>query len=244
MIERHGGRQQVICDTCPASYPNTYADEDFRVMIADAKTTGWRITKVVADASRGKDTADLFGSAPRIAGPTKPQDYSHKCPNCQHAQPWKACAAGFHACEHPLDVLKYYPPATSRFAVVELAGATARESGGDSKIAAAEITIKAEIRLPELIAAAVKFVTDRAKWIDGHFATGEKEGVSNKADGGSATASGFEGKARGNAGCAIFLVERSNSGDIVNAWTGIAGRDGIEPNTFYRLVDSKPVKVD
>ncbi len=82
MIERHEGRQQVICDTCPASYPNTYADEDFRVMIADAKTAGWRITKIIADASRGRGTADLFGSAPRVAGKEQ-QAYLHACPDCK-----------------------------------------------------------------------------------------------------------------------------------------------------------------
>jgi len=82
MIERHEGRQQVICDTCPASYPNTYAAEDFAVMIADAKTAGWRITKIVADATRGWDTADLFGSALRVAGEQQ-QAYLHACPECK-----------------------------------------------------------------------------------------------------------------------------------------------------------------
>jgi hypothetical protein len=49
---------------------------------------------------------------------------------------------------------------------------------------------------------------------------------------------------RGKAGCALFLVERSSDGAIVNAWAGIAGKDGIQPDTFYRLVDGKPVEVD
>jgi hypothetical protein len=105
-----------------------------------------------------------------------------------------ACESGFHACEHPLNVFAYYPPATSRFAVVELGGKTQRK-GDDTKIAAAEITIKAELRLPELIAAAIKYVTDRVKWIDGTTATADGEGVKSRKDRGAATASGDCGAA-------------------------------------------------
>ncbi len=105
-----------------------------------------------------------------------------------------ACESGFHACEHPLNVFSYYPPSTSRFAVVELGGKTARH-GDDTKIAAAEITIKAELRLPELIAAAVRYVIDRVTWVTGPLATGEREGAKETKDGGAATASGWRGAA-------------------------------------------------
>lgn len=39
----------------------------------------------------------------------------------EHEGKVEACASGFDACEHPLDVFRYYPPATSRFALVEMA---------------------------------------------------------------------------------------------------------------------------
>ena len=189
----------------------------------------------------------------------------------RHEGEVKACGAGFHACEYPLDVLRYYGPADSRFAVVELAGQTAREKDGDSKIAAAEITIKAEIRLPELIQAAIRYVMDRVTLIDGNYASGKHEAVkSTKTNGaatasgnggaatasgdrgaatasgdwGAATATGNEGKVRGADGCALFLVERGDAGDILHSWAGIVGRDGIKSMTWYRLEDGKPVEVD
>ena len=67
---------------------------------------------------------------------------------------------------------------------------------------------------------------------------------------GAATASGIDGRAQGKDGCAIFLVERVSNhfgvdhGKILNVWAGIVGQDGIKPDTFYRLVDGKPVEVE
>ncbi|MEX4006904.1 hypothetical protein [Neoaquamicrobium sediminum] len=85
-ITRHGYRTQVTCDSCPASYPNTYAAEDWQVMIADAKAAGWIIRK--AGPQRGRnDTSDLFGTAPRIAGAKRDEPYTHTCPDCANPLP-------------------------------------------------------------------------------------------------------------------------------------------------------------
>ncbi|WP_315920372.1 hypothetical protein [Mesorhizobium sp. SP-1A] len=81
MIERLDSLNQVCCDTCPASYPNTYADEDFAVMISDAKTAGWLVRPGRPDPFV-KDTSGLFGAAPRVAGGAKPQRFTHTCPSC------------------------------------------------------------------------------------------------------------------------------------------------------------------
>lgn len=87
MITRHGSRMQVCCDTCPASYPNTYEAEDFGVMIADAKAAGWVIRKAEPKAA-ARDTADLFGTAPRIAGrPAREEPFTHTCPGCARPLP-------------------------------------------------------------------------------------------------------------------------------------------------------------
>jgi hypothetical protein len=75
----------------------------------------------------------------------------------------EACASGFHACENPFDVWGYYGPENgNRFARVTLSGAIARH-GGDSKIAAARITIDAELRLPDFVRECVKWVIEATK---------------------------------------------------------------------------------
>lgn len=82
MIERHETRQQIVCDTCPASFPQSYAEDDFAVMVADVKAAGWAIRKRQPDATP-RDTSDLFGAAPRVAGKEKQQPYTHACPTCR-----------------------------------------------------------------------------------------------------------------------------------------------------------------
>ena len=164
----------------------------------------------------------------------------------KHEGQVKACASGFHACEHPLNVFSYYAPSDSRFCEVILSGDMDRK-GDDTKIASAEITIKAELKIPELISRAIKYVFDRVTYEEGSQATGYQGAASATGDQGAAMSSGFEGKAQGAAGNALFLVERladfsDDHGKIIAVWAGIVGQDGIEPDTFYTLKDGKPVK--
>ena len=165
----------------------------------------------------------------------------------------KACKNGFHACpidQHPLSVLEFYAPATSRYFEVSQGGK--RDPQG-TKLASATITINAEISLGELTQQAVKWVFDRANWKNAASVTEKNEGATvsgvrgaatASGDSGAATASGYGGRVRGAKGCAMFLVERNADYEVVAVWAGIAGKNGIKPNTFYRLVNGKPVEVE
>jgi len=121
----------------------------------------------------------------------------------EHDGEVKACSSGFHACTHPLDVFGYYSPGASRFALVELAGEQASEAG-DSKVAAAQITIKAELHISEMVEAAVKHVFDAAKWLKKSGTTGDLGAASATCDWGAASATGDWGaaSATGNRGAA------------------------------------------
>ncbi|EAU0884411.1 hypothetical protein AUQ72_04585 [Salmonella enterica] len=70
----------------------------------------------------------------------------------------EACGSGFHACECPFDVFSYYYPADSRFAETISFGITDREEDGDTKIASASITIKAELTLPQFIQRGIEWI--------------------------------------------------------------------------------------
>ena len=107
----------------------------------------------------------------------------------------KLCARGFHACEHPLDVFRYYAPGGSRFAEVDLGG-LAKERDSDTKRAGKCITITAELKLHEIISAAVKFVFERADWSKKETqSTGDMGAASATGDMGAASATGYRGAA-------------------------------------------------
>ena len=105
-----------------------------------------------------------------------------------------ACKAGFHACEYPLDVFKYYPPAKSRYAVVEQSGKISK-SGEDTKVASTKIKIAAEIGIAELVRAAVGYTKTHAKEEPGWHATGDQGAASATGPQGVASATGDQGAA-------------------------------------------------
>ncbi|TMN18493.1 hypothetical protein [Pseudoxanthomonas sp. X-1] len=170
----------------------------------------------------------------------------------------KACKRGFHACEYPLDVFNYYPPAGSRFALVEQSGQISRHEQ-DSKVASSKIKVSAEIGLPGIIKAAIEYTFSRAK-PEGETATGDRGAASATGDRGAASATGYrgaasatgdqgaamacgyEGKAMGSDGNALFLAERDDDYKVIAVWAGIAGRDGIKADTWYTLRGGKPVE--
>ena len=160
-----------------------------------------------------------------------------------------ACKTGFHACEYPLDVLNYYAPAESQYAVVEQSGKISK-SGGDTKVASTKIKIVAEIGIAGLVKAAVEYTKTRAKEEPGGHATGNQGAASATGDRGAASATGKAGvalaagfgcKAKGAIGCAICVVERGNwDGEtypIINIKAAIVDGDIVKADTYYMLIN-------
>ena len=71
---------------------------------------------------------------------------------------------GFHSCEAPFDVLKYYPMRDgNRYFVADADGKIDRTGADDSKIASSELTLKAEVKIAELIKAQIEFTRKKAE---------------------------------------------------------------------------------
>jgi len=75
--------------------------------------------------------------------------------------------------------------------------------------------------------------------------TGDRSAASSTGYRSAAMSSGAGGCVQGAEGCALFLVYRDDdTGDILHAWAGIAGKSGIKPAVWYRLSnDGQPVEV-
>ncbi|EKL6329671.1 hypothetical protein PSD07_002168 [Salmonella enterica subsp. diarizonae] len=92
----------------------------------------------------------------------------------------EACGSGFHACECPFDVFSYYPPAESRYAETISFGVTDRKEEGDTKIASASITIKAELTLPQFIQRGIEWIWSKIdKSLEQQIMTGDWSAATN-----------------------------------------------------------------
>ncbi|EAV6578075.1 hypothetical protein FBB69_09515 [Salmonella enterica] len=103
----------------------------------------------------------------------------------------EACGSGFHACECPFDVFSYYPPAESRYAETISFGVIDREEIGDTKIASASITIKAELTLPQFIQRGIEWIWSKIdKSLEQQIMTGNWSAATNTGNWSAATNTG------------------------------------------------------
>jgi len=171
------------------------------------------------------------------------------------------CESGFHACLHPLDVLS---SATGRRGAASATGRRrAASATGDSGAASATGEMGAASATGEMGAASATGFSGAASatgemgaasatgrrgaasatgFRGAASATGDSGAASASGRRGAAIASGYDGKVLGSRGNALFLVERDADDNIASVWAGIAGRDGIKPDTWYRLENGKPVE--
>lgn len=171
----------------------------------------------------------------------------------EHKGNVEACESGFHACEYPLDVLSYYSPAVSKFAVVKMSGETSKDSD-DTKIASAKITIETEINLPEMIKKAVEWIKGKVDWDaakvsnTGYWSavtnTGNRSVATNTGNQSAAEVSGkqsiavalgWQSKAKASIDGAIVCVYRNHEGELIHIKASKVGENNIKADTWYTL---------
>ncbi|MCK9101939.1 hypothetical protein MZA41_09830, partial [Haemophilus influenzae] len=162
----------------------------------------------------------------------------------EHKGNVKACESGFHACEYPLDVLSYYSPAVSKFAVVKMSGETSKDSD-DTKIASAKITIETEINLPEMIKKAVEWIKGKVDWDaakvsnTGYWSAATNTGYRSVAEVSGkqsiAVALGWQSKAKASINGAIVCVYRNHDGELIHIKASKVGENNIKADTWYTL---------
>jgi hypothetical protein len=122
---------------------------------------------------------------------------------------------GFHFCEFPLDVFRYYSPTNSRYCEVEGDGDIDRDDN-DSKVAVSKIRIGAEIGLRGMIEAAIKFVFKKTKTSKETVATtGYRANAATTGDWANAATTGY----RANAATTGYRANAATTGNEANAAT-------------------------
>ena len=193
-----------------------------------------------------------------------------------------ACGRGFHAVDPAtaMHVWDFYPLVDDagrliRYAEVVQSGTMVRQDdnhGRGTKIASAEITIKAEITLPDFIKRAITALMSAVKGGDeevkeasgdssqlaasgdysklaasGHSsklaASGDSSQLSSDGESGVLAISGVGGRAKGAAGTWIAVAEFAKDGKTCLGFaTGRVGADGIKPDTWYVAKGGKLVE--
>ena len=138
------------------------------------------------------------------------------------------CHKGFHACENPLDTLRYYPPTDSRYCEVEIDDNGQRNSE-DSKVCGEKIKIVSEIGLDGVIKAGAQFIFEMCKGSAEDHASGRMGNAAASGCRGNAAASGVSGNAAasGWSGNAAASGESGNAAASgVRGTATVTGRDG------------------
>lgn len=175
------------------------------------------------------------------------------------------CNRGPHACENPLDTLRYYRPGDSRYCEVEIED-NGQRSSYDSKVCGKHIKIGAEIGLKGVINAGVRFVFDKCESATEENASGNLGNAAASGWRGNAAASGWSGTAvvtgfagratalgeqclavawgedslaRGTVGNWIVVSERDDDGNIIDVKIAKVDGDTVKADTWYKLVNGE-----
>ena len=155
------------------------------------------------------------------------------------------CKKGFHACELPINVFRYYPPTKSVYHEVEMFGKI--DSSESDKTCSSKIKIGAKINIAGIIKASIDIIRRKAEKessaSSGNYGNAASSGnygnAASSGDYGNAASSGYKGNAassgnKGNAASSGNCGNAASSGNCGNAassgYKGNAASSGNKGN--------------
>ena len=174
----------------------------------------------------------------------------------------KLCESGFHACETPVDCLRYYEPGSSIYREVEL-DATEEKRDDDTKRVGKSIRIGAEIDIACMVKAHFEYrkahCTNEQNAEPGKPASAGYRGAASAGSYGAACSRGSvsvgkngvacvrgnDVKARGGLGAVLLIAEENVNDYDLAAWkAAVVDGETIKADTWYELKDGKFVEVE
>ena len=185
----------------------------------------------------------------------KCRDFQYEIGKTYEEPTAELCGKGFHACEYPLDVLKYYAPGDmSRYCEVDLDDVSDKKNNKDSKRCGKKIAVKAEIGIAGIVKATVDFVMENIKDENkeantGDYSastnTGSCSASTNTGDYSASTNTGSYSKAdvSGKESVAAALGIKSKAKGVLGCWLVLAEWAKDENYNWHRK-DVQCFKVD
>ena len=173
----------------------------------------------------------------------------------EHEGDVKLCKSGFHACQDPMDCLRYYDPCTSVYHEVEIDGVS-DERKGDTKVVGKKIRIGARIGIAEMVKASVDLTfaaCSDAENADSASGRGSRQAASGDYSSQAASGSSIRQAASGDyssqettgkncvmmsAGAGGIARGKIGSWIVLTEWV-----DGA-PNVVAKRIDGEEIKED
>ena len=164
------------------------------------------------------------------------------------------CKSGFHACEAPIDCLRYYEPAKSVYHEVDL-DATDEKSNEDSKRVGRRIKIGARIDIVGMIKAQFEYVKEnctnnkmggnRSALNGGDWSALNGGDLSALNGGDWSVMRGCHGSKFKGGMWAVFACEIiDNNYTVIGMKVAVVDGDKIKPDIWYTLKDGDFAEVD
>ena len=169
----------------------------------------------------------------------KCRDFQYEIGKTYEESTAELCESGFHACERPLDVFKYYAPGKmSRYCEVNLDDVSDQMST-DSKRCGKKISVKAEIGIAGLVRAQIQYVNEHTtmKHTDPKHATAGKYGAATAGYFGAATAGESGAATAGESGAATAGYFGAATAGYFGAAT--AGKYGAATAGYFGAATSR-----